>query len=300
MITILVIDIGGTKVKFGFTVAGQPHAYMRLFPSSELHNSDPIASLARLIHAVIEEAGLKPDVVVSTVPGFLDPDGDRVLFCANIPELNDRRLASELGARIAIPVVLERDSVLALLGETLAGAARGASAVLGLFFGTGVGAAFLQDGRPFRGAGWALEVGHMPFKGEGRQYEGVRPDYLEAYVSGRALQMIADRHAASIETVFMAAAGKEELASDLDAFLRNQAFAIGAAVAMFSPQVIVLGGGICEMPGFPRERLSTLIESSFPFARTRRSMDLRWAELGWRSVLYGASHVVLEHLRRQD
>jgi allose kinase len=299
MTTILVIDIGGTKVKFGFTVAGKPHTYMRLFSTDELRNGNPIASLAGMIDAVMEEAELEPDIVVSTVPGFLDTDEDRVLFAANIPELNHRRLASELGARIGIPVLLERDSVLALIGESLAGAVQGASTVLGLFFGTGVGAAFLEEGRPFRGSGWALEIGHMPFKGEGCRMEGVRPDCLEAYVSGRVLKMIADHHGALIENVFMLAAGNHKLACDLEAFVRNQAFAVGAAVAMFSPQAIVLGGGVCDMPAFPRQRLSTLIEANFPFAYTGRLMDLRWAELGWRSVLHGAPHAVREHLRRQ-
>ncbi len=182
-------------MKFGFTVAAEPHEYMRLFSSSKLRNQDPVASLAEMISIMIEEAALAPDIVVSTVPGFLDIDEDRILFAANIPELNSRQLASELGAKIGIPVLLERDSVLALIGECLAGSAQSTDNVLGLFFGTGVGAAFLQDGRPFRGAGWALEIGHIPFKGEGHQCEGVRSDCLESYISGRALQMIADRHA---------------------------------------------------------------------------------------------------------
>ena len=66
------------------------------------------------------------------------------------------------------------------------------------------------------------------------------------------------------------------------------------AVAMFSPQMLLIGGGICEMSGFPRDQLAALIENSFPFAHTGRAMDLRWATLGWRSVLHGAPHAVKE------
>jgi predicted NBD/HSP70 family sugar kinase len=215
MTTILVVDIGGTTVKFGFTVAEEPQTYVRLFSSDELRIQDPIANLAKMIRVVIDEAQIKPDIIVSTVPGFLDTDEDRVLFAANIPELNDRRLASELATQIGVPVLLERDSVLTLIGENLAGAARGAGTVLGLFFGTGVGAACLHDGHPFRGAAWALEIGHMPFKGEGRRFEDTRPDCLESYVSGRVLQMIADCHAASIENIFILAARNNDLAAIL-------------------------------------------------------------------------------------
>ncbi len=143
MTTILVVDIGGTTVKVGFSIGGQPHDDVRLFSSDALRGQDPVAALAEMIRGVITDTERTPDIVVSTVPGFLDTDADRVLCAANIPRLTDRRLASELGARLGVPVVLERDAVLALIGERVAGACRGADAVLGLFFGTGVGAAFL-------------------------------------------------------------------------------------------------------------------------------------------------------------
>ncbi len=298
MTTILVVDIGGTTVKVGFSIGGQPHDDVRLFSSDALRGQDPVAALAEMIRGVVTDTERTPDIVVSTVPGFLDTDADRVLCAANIPRLTDRRLASELGARLGVPVVLERDAVLALIGERVAGAGRGADAVLGLFFGTGVGAAFLQDGRPFRGAGWALEIGHMPFRSQGRRVDSTRADCLEAYVSGRVLQMIADDHAVPIDGVFTAAPANEELSRDLDAFVHDQAWAVGTATSLFSPRTIVLGGGICDMPAFPRRRLAALIEASFPFAHTGRPMDLRWAELGWRSVLHGAPYAVGEHVQR--
>jgi len=297
---ILVVDVGGTNVKFGLAIDACPAEYVRLFPTDALRTEDPVGSLAAMVDAVIAETGIAPDLVVSTVPGFLDTDEDRVLFAGNVQELNGLRLATELGARVGIPVILERDSVLALVGETLAGVGRGVNSVLGLFFGTGVGAAFIEGGRPFRGAGWALEIGHMPFKGEGRRFEGMRTDSLESYVSGRALQEIAGRHAVPIESVFVDAAGNAELGRETFAFLRDQAFAVGTAVALFSPEVIILGGGVCVMPAFPRDCLARLIEVNSPFAETGRPMDLRWAELGWKSVLHGAPHAATEHSRRQS
>jgi predicted NBD/HSP70 family sugar kinase len=63
------------------------------------------------------ELGIRPDAVVSTIPGFLDPDRDHVRFAGNIPELNGRAVASELQARTGIPITLERDAILSLRGE---------------------------------------------------------------------------------------------------------------------------------------------------------------------------------------
>jgi allose kinase len=184
--------------------------------------------------------------------------------------------------------------VLTLAGEIVAGVAHGASHVLGVFFGTGVGAAYLHDGRPFRGAGWALEIGSMPFRGDNRRVAGLRTDCLEAYASGRALQEIANRHAVQISSLFEAGATHPALATELEEFVRYQAYAVAAATAMLSPQTIVLGGGVLDMLDYPKERLAELIECYAPIAETRRSMDLRWSELGWLSVLHGASAVVAQ------
>ena len=296
--TILVIDVGGTGVKFGYTIDGTPQSYSRRFSTDQLRNEDPIISLASMISAVTKESGLKPELIVSTVPGFLDTDEDRVLYAGNILTLNGRKLATELSELVNIPVILERDSVLALSGEAIAGCAQSCNRILGIFFGTGVGAAFIEDGKPFRGAGWALELGLMPFKGEGKTLEGMRTDVMEAYVSGRVLQEIASRHAVPIESVFSRVSSDPVLKVEIDDFVKNQAFAVGTAIALFSPEVIVVGGGLCAMESFPKERLVELIYQNAPIRETGRELDLRWASLGWQSSLYGAPNAARAHLIR--
>jgi allose kinase len=296
---ILVIDMGGTGVKIGCVVEGRPIAYQKVFSTQALRDGDPILALAEMVAAAGSESGVAPAFIVATVPGFIDLDGDRVLSVLNIPRLNGRALASELGARTGCPVVLERDAILLLSGEAVAGAARGAEDVLGMFFGTGVGAAYLSDGVPFRGGGWALELGLMPFRGDGRALPGMRTDCLEAYCSGRVLQRIADRHGVPIGDLFATFGDTAALADELATFVRYQAFAVGCAVAMVSPRTIVLGGGILEMAGFPHDHLTRLIAEHAPIAETGRTMDLRRAELGWTATLHGASPVVAGHVAQR-
>jgi predicted NBD/HSP70 family sugar kinase len=295
MSTILVVDIGGTSIKIGFAVDGEPQEYVRLFSTTELRR-DPIAALGRMISTAIAESGLEPAAIVSTVPGFLDARQNRVLYSANIPELNGLLLASDLRHRIGLPVLLERDAVLALMGEYVAGVCQGAGSVLGLFFGTGIGGAFLQQGLPFRGSGWALEIGHTPFSASRQWLSAERGECLEAYASGKALERIAVHHQVPIEDVFRASAQASELSNHLREFVTNQAYAIATAIAILSPETLVLGGGICEMQNFPKAQLVSELERSFPFLSTGRPLDLRWASLGWRSVLHGASFSVRNQL----
>ena len=295
MSTLLVADIGGTSVKIGFVVDGNPHGYTHVFSTHHVRSSDPVESLARLIATAADEAQLTPDMIIATVPGFLDKAAKHVIYAANVPELNGCALVDELTKATRTPVLLERDAVLSLMGEYAAGGCKGAASVLGLFFGTGVGASYLDQGRAFRGAGWALEIGHMPYTGTRRWLGANRAECLEAYVSGKVLEQIASEHGVGISDVFTAAKANPALADHVADFVRNQARAVGCAVAILSPEKILLGGGICEMPHFPKEELVAGIQESFPFARIGQVLDVRWATLGWRSVLYGAPLVAADN-----
>ncbi|SKA82883.1 allose kinase [Thiothrix eikelboomii] len=296
--SILVVDIGGTNVKFAAIHQGQHLTETQQRPTADLRNGDPISNLARAILEVSAELGLSPQAVVATVPGLLDPNRDLVRFAGNIPEFNGRLLASQLMELVGIPVILERDAIISLRGEWQAGAGSGVNNLLGLFFGTGVGGAFLQDGQPFRGSGFALEIGNMPFGREGRQLQGMRTDCLESYVSGRVLQSIADRHSVPIQNVFLQAAEGGGLQAAIDDFIADQSIAIGIAFSLFSPDALVLGGGICDMAGFPRERLAKLVEENSTVRESGNTLDLRWASLGWGAVLHGAEVTVDEQVGR--
>ena len=122
---------------------------MKLFPSDQLRRRDPVVSLAAMTKTFLAETKLVPDAIVSTVPGFVDVDGDRVIFAANLPELNNLRLASEWAKLMGIPVVLERDAVLSLIGEHLAGAARERIQCWAFSSEPGLGLRFLNAADPF-------------------------------------------------------------------------------------------------------------------------------------------------------
>ncbi len=298
MSTLLVADIGGTTVKIGFVVEGVPQTYVRVFPTSHLRRPNPVAGLAELIFLAIDEAKLKPHTIVSTVPGFLDKTARHVLLAVNIPELNGCALVDELAHETGIPVILERDAVLALMGEHAAGGCRGAQSVLGFFFGTGVGAAYLENGRAFRGSGWAFEVGHMPYNGSHRWLGVERTGCLESYVSGKVLERIAQEHGVAIPDVFSAARHNPVLGEHVADFVRNQANAVGSAIAVLSPETVLLGGGICDMREFPREELASAVERSFPFDQIGQPLVVQWATLGWQSVLHGAPFLQTERDRQ--
>jgi len=284
---IIVADIGGTWIKFRAVVAGALLDDETIHPSSSIRTGDPAERLAILVRDFAKRCAIDDYVLVATIPGFIDHDFDRILHTPNIPELHDCLLASELKTRLGKPVLLERDAILALLGEAEAGVAKGEDFVLGIFFGTGIGAAFLVDGRPFRGSGWALEIGHLPCGEPGQ--------ILEDFASGRALSELAEQFNTRIESVFSVAPELPGLRQTLDTFISRQAKAISAAITFFGPRMVVLGGGVLNIEGFPRAQLLAEVSARLS-PKPLVNPTICWSTLGWRSAAYGAARIVAEHL----
>src|SRR5689334_23339925 len=142
MSSLAVVEIGGTSVKLGFARDGRPLSFTKLVPTSSIRGTDPVGALASVLREAVATSDVTPASLVVTIPGFIAPDFDEVLSAANVPELNGIKLASALRSTIGMPVRLERDVVLQLLGESIAGAVVGERHVLAVYFGTGIGAAY--------------------------------------------------------------------------------------------------------------------------------------------------------------
>ncbi|WP_287075667.1 ROK family protein [Mesorhizobium sp.] len=279
------VEIGGTSVKVGFADDGNPVDFARTYPTAQLRQGAPVAGLADAVTAACHDVGLKPVRVVATVPGFIGRDFDTVLHTANIPELNGIRLGTELASKLGVPVRLERDVVLQLLGESVAGAVKRQREVLAVYLGTGIGAAYLGKDGIFRGGGWALEIGHMPIYRPG---EGEPPNRVETYASGATLVELATDYEIPVADLFSAAGQPPSLSKSLDQIVWQQAVTIASAAALFSPQTILIGGGIIDMKAYPRQTLKRRIAECLPHSLRVQPLDLRWAALGWQAAIHGA------------
>ena len=185
-----------------------------------------------------------------SAPGPLDHKSGVILTTQNIAGFVDAkfpiasRLAADLGGP---PVFLDRDTVMAAIGEGTIGAAKGARDFVYVTVSTGVGGAIVSGGRMVRGASnTAGELGHFPVGFD----EAVRCrcgsfGCVEAYASGRNL---ADAYGvADASIVYAKAASGDPRAAALiaraEAALAN--LAVGVVNAL-NPERIVVGGSIAE------------------------------------------------------
>jgi allose kinase len=292
---LIVADIGGTKIALGHleqpltgAFSTVPNQHLQTVATDLLRVPNPVVALEKILLEYAKTHHLSPTAIVLGVPVSLAKDLDMVLSSPNILQLEGLKLASELEARFEIPVRLERDINLLLLGEVYGQNIRSA---LGIFFGTGIGASFILENRVYRGASVGLEIGHIPIRGEGKICVCGNVDCLEAYACGHTLNALSKEFSIPVADIFIKH-GNLQLEQFLFEFVRDQAYAVATAINLFDPELCIIGGGVPEMKAFPRATFRQTILEHLRRPQPQESIQLEWAKLGSRAVLPGALAVL--------
>ena len=312
--TLIVADIGGTKIALGHvptletwkprfreepsnlehvetsTISTTSSRPLQTVPTELLRVPNPVFALENILLEYAKTHDLSPTAIVLGVPVSLAKDLDTVLSSPNVPQLEGLQLGSMLEARLKVPVRLERDINLLLLGEIYE---QNVSSALGIFFGTGIGASFILENRVYRGASVGLEIGHIPIRGEGKACVCGNIDCLEAYACGHTLNALSKEFSIPVADIFIKH-GNLQLEQLLLEFVRDQAYAVATAINLFDPELCIIGGGIPEMKAFPRKAFRQTVFEHLRRPLPRESIQLEWAKLGSRAVLPGALAVLKE------
>jgi N-acetylglucosamine kinase len=169
-------DIGGSAIKCAVATAEGRIGDLQRVPTP----AHDFAAFTAAIQALIA-AGGPPRGVAISIAGVIDPADGRIK-CANIPCIDGRTLAADLGAALGLPVWIINDADSFALAEAHAGAGRGHANVFGLILGTGVGGGLVIGGRLIGGpGGFAGEWGHGPVAA---QLAGTPPQAIPRFPCG--------------------------------------------------------------------------------------------------------------------
>ncbi len=264
------VDMGGTSLR-AVAVDGENNVLgVEKIPTPRSGGaSRHIRSIARLVDRTLEEAGVsrsKVRVVSVGVPGPIDKAKGIVEEAPNLGWKNVP-LRSELRKLLRVPIFVENDVNVGLVGEHALGAGRGAKNAVGIFVGTGIGGALIFGGELFEGSrGGAGEIGHTvlevngPVCGCGRRgcaealasRTAMERDVRAAIKSGRksiVLKIMKKKNKERMTSSIIAAALKKEDPVMQEVVKRAQ-FYLGVlaanAVNLLDPECVVFGGGLAE------------------------------------------------------
>lgn len=293
---VLGVDLGETDARFGvLNLHGQ---FVRL-DRAPLPRRRGTVELEPLL-ARIDELARDADVtgIGVAVPGRIDSGTGRVIRASNLG-WRDLPLRDEVERATGLPVVVNRNTTAALVGEEWWGSAPAGDPFVFVTIGSGVGAAIKVRGRFLHGASDAAgELGHIPVEPDGPPCRcGNRgcletlasvPALLTAYRDAQRAAGVATRKrptvaslAATVATDPLAAAAFERIGDRLGTGMVT-------LVNLLNPAVIVLGGELMEAEELVLPRVVATLEGRGPDAPGRGVRVIR-STFGERASLVGAA-----------
>ncbi len=225
------VDLGGTKIELLAMDAAGKEIFRKRVPTPQGNYEGTVDSVVFLVAEVEERLKAKATVGIG-IPGAMSRVTGLVKN-ANSTCLIGRDLNGDLEKSLEREVRIPNDANCFALSEAVDGAAKGAEVVFGVILGTGVGGGIVVRGEVLTGRNAiAGEWGHNPLPLPRKEdlplpdcYCG-RKGCIEAYLSGPALK-------------------KDP---DMDRYEERLARALAGVINILDPDVIVLGGGISNIP----------------------------------------------------
>jgi glucokinase len=309
------IDLGGTKIQAGIVDEDENviGAARRATPTK----GGP-EDVAREMQGAIEDAAGAAGIRAGDLagvgvgsPGTIE-DGT-VTRARNLPGWEGSfPLAEMLQSALGCPVRVGNDVQVATDAEFRFGAGRLYDSLLGVFWGTGVGAGLILDGRPWTGRGSAGEIGHVVVEIDGARCTCGRLGCMEAY-AGRAsmeayarrmheekgrktdlFKLMREHERTRLTSGIWARAldrGDRLAIHVMDRAVRALGAGIGSVVNMLDVEGVIIGGGLGVKLGHPfAERIAEAMQPHL-FADSRPP-HVHVAALGDLGGAIGASLLV--------
>ena len=304
------IDLGGTSVKYALIDNNGVFHFQEKLPSNaDVSAEAVIGQLIKAVNEVKNFADAKGYTIAGIgigTPGIVDCTNRIVLGGAeNIQGWENLKLADRMEKESGLPTQLGNDANLMGLGETMYGAGNGATHVIFLTVGTGIGGAIVIDGKLFNGyANRGTELGHVPLIANGEPCACGSAGCLEHYASTAALVRRFSKRIAEAGISYP----NEEINGELIVRLYKQGdkiavesleehcdflgHGIAGFINIFSPQRVVIGGGVSKAG----EVLIPYIEKPYKERAFFADKNVRFvlAQLGNDAGICGSAKLVLD------
>ena len=283
------VDLGGTNIAVGLCDESLKMIDKGSVPTLADRDGELIVrDMANLAAEIIKRNGLTVNDIASVgiaTPGAANSKTGVVEYANNLPFLNFP-IAEIFKKYLPVEkVLIANDANAAALGEALAGAAKGTKNSVMITLGTGVGGGVIIDGKIFDGgincAG--AELGHIVIVAGGRQCSCGRRGCWEAYSSATGLSRMTKEKMnelklkgissllfdeaekdgkVSARTAFNAMKrGDKHGAMVVDEYIKYLADGITNIINIFQPEILTIGGGVCNEKEYLTKPLLEIVES---------------------------------------
>ena len=311
------VDLGGTNIAIGLCNDKLEIIDKGSVPTLANRNGELIIKdMTDLAARIINKNGLTLqdiDYVGIAAPGSVNGETGVVEYSNNLP-FCDFPIAEIFKKYLPVKKVLvANDANAAALGEALTGAANGTKNSVMITLGTGVGGGVIMDGKIFAGGinCSGTELGHTVIVSGGRQCSCGRRGCWEAYSSATALtsmtkELMTELKLKGITSLLFdeeSREGKVSARTAFNAMKRGDAYGakivddyigylaegITNMINIFQPEVLSIGGGVCNEKENLTKPLIAIVERD-QYTRTNpKKTKIMTAALGNDAGIIGAA-----------
>jgi len=311
------IDLGGTNIKAGvvsedFEIVAKTSCKTNLPRPAE----DICADMAKVALEAVEKAGLAIDQIESVgigTPGTANSETGIIEYSNNLGFLNFP-VVKLMKEKINKPCFVENDANAAAYGEFVAGAAKGANDAVCITLGTGVGGGIIINKKIYSGFNFAgAEIGHTVIDPNGPECTCGRKGCFEVFSSATGLvrmtrdAMLADKSSVmwkmndeegkvSARTAFNAMRAGDKAGKEVvDKYIRYLACGITNTINIFQPDILCIGGGVCNEGDPLLLPLRELVAKEVYTKNSAKNTEIVIAKLGNDAGIIGAAFLGLSH-----
>lgn len=216
------------------------------------------------------------------VPSVVDVQKGIVYDTANIPSWKEVNLKSYFENLYGCPVYINNDSNCYALGAYSAmQSASKPYSLVAITLGTGVGMGVIVDGKLYCGANCGVgELACLSYKDATVEDYTSKKFFINAGYDPK-------------EAGESAKAGDQKALELFDEYGKHLGFAISLVLYAYDPEVIVLGGGVCNNYPFFRDSMFAYLKESFPYHKTIERLKIEIATDSLIPVIGAASLTLL-------
>ena len=251
------IDLGGSKTEI-IALEGSDERLRHRLPTPQGDYRATLHTIVQLVSEAERQLGDSGSIGIG-IPGTRSPDHGRIKN-ANSTCLIGQDLQGDLEQLLQRPVRLANDADCFALSEATDGAGAGAASVFGVILGTGVGGGIVIHGRLLSGPNAITgEWGHnvLPWRnaedGPARRCYCGLDDCIETFLCGPGWAARSDLGLNATQLAEAAQRGEAPAVAALQRYCDQLARALASVINVIDPEVIVLGGGLSNMPALYRE-----------------------------------------------
>ena len=260
---VLGIDIGGTNIKSAL-VSNDGKATEE---KTEKTNKNDYKSFLNQITKLINKYNKDNYQAIGlSVPGEFSKDGETIFPGSNLPFLFHKNIKKDLQNKFDISIYIENDANCFALAESKWGIGKDLETIIGITWGTGIGAGIIINGTIHHGTGAAGEFGHISTSYKQSDQDpcacGIN-SCLEKCASGTAMMKkyhlsINKEKDVTIKDLF---SSKDKNIKDI---VSESIYYLGIGIAdlikILSPDIVILGGGLSLMSDNWYEELQNIVD----------------------------------------